>query len=102
MAVSDAGSPRDLEILLYVAGNGPNSTLAVENLHHLCRGQAFGDRPFHLIDIASDPARALADKVFFTPMLVIRQGTVERRFVGNLSKDAAIIRALAQGSARRE
>lgn len=100
--MSDVGGGAGLEIRLYIAGNGPNSTLAVENLKKLCRRQAMGENAFQLIDIVSDPNRALVDEIFFTPMLVVRHGDDVRRFVGNLSRDAAVIRALAQGSACHE
>lgn len=91
-----------LEILLYIVGNGPNSTLAVENLQLLCRRHTNDDRPFELVDLARNSARALADEVFFTPMLVIRQGDDEQRFIGNLSRDSAVVRALALGYAGDE
>lgn len=97
--MSDAAGRPSLEIRLYIAGKGPNSALAIENLRKMCRCQAVGENAFELIDIASDSTRALADEVFLTPMLVIRQGEDEWRFVGNLSRDEAVIRVLAQESA---
>jgi circadian clock protein KaiB len=102
LMTSDDAGQSGLKIRLYITGSGPNSTLAVENLRRLCQHQAIGEDAWEMIDIAKDPTRALADQVFFTPMLVIRQGDDEQRFVGNLSKDAAVIRALAQGSASNE
>lgn len=98
--MSDSAGKPGLEIRLYTAGKGPNSAMAIENLRMMCRRQAVGENAFELIDLAIDSTRALADRVFLTPMLVIRQGEEEWRFVGNLSMDEAVIRVLAQVSPR--
>lgn len=82
-------------ITLYVSGDGANSTIAVDNLRAICRRQLGEEQPFELIDINQSPQRAQADDVMYTPLLVIRSGDEETRFLGNLSRDAAVIRAVS-------
>lgn len=87
--------PCDPVIRLYVAGNGPNSTVARDNLRAICRRQIGAEAPVEIIDVEQDPERALADNVLYTPMLIVGSGQREQRFLGNLNRDAAVIRAIA-------
>lgn len=74
---------------LYVAGDTPNSALALATLHALCRLHAPHRHRIELVDVFRDPQSALADRVFMTPTLVRLEPSPMRRVVGNLSDAAA-------------
>jgi len=83
-----------IEVRLYVAGEAPNSRLAVANLEALCRRLPAGRCRVEIVDVLRAPQRALAERVLLTPMLVRRAPRPERRVVGNLSDAAALAAAL--------
>lgn len=74
-----------LQLRLYIAGGGPNSTLAVANLRAFCE-EYFPERhEIEIVDVFQDQRRALDDGVLLTPLLVkIAPGPV-RKITGNLS-----------------
>lgn len=82
-------------ITLYVSGDGSNSTIAIDNLRMICRRQLGREQAFELVDINEQRDRAVADDVVYTPLLVIRRGEKETRYLGNLNKNADVIRAIS-------
>lgn len=84
-----------LSIRLYLAGDGPNSTLAKDNLRAICRRHLGDDRLIEIIDVSREPQRALDEGVMYTPLVIVSHSNSERRFLGNLSKDAELIRTIA-------
>lgn len=82
-------------IRLYLAGDGPNAMLAKDNLRAICRRHLGDDRLIEIIDVSREPQRAFDDGVMYTPLVIVSQGNFERRFLGNLSKDAELIRTIA-------
>ena len=82
-------------ITLYISGEGANSMIAVDNLETICRRQLGSEDAFELVNINQSPDRASADNVMYTPLLVIRKGEQEKRFLGNLNNDAEVIRAVS-------
>jgi circadian clock protein KaiB len=79
---------------LYVAGDSPNSMLAVANLHACCREHLPAGHEIELVDVLREPRRALTDNILLTPMLVRLAPAPERRIVGNLSRREALLAAL--------
>jgi circadian clock protein KaiB len=84
-----AGAPR-YRLRLYVAGRGPNSRLARENLDALCA--AHPDRSFEVevVDVEEKPQAALERGVFVTPALEILEPPPGGMIYGNLSKRSAL------------
>lgn len=80
--------------LLYVAGDGPNSALALANLHALCRTHLKQAHTIDVIDVFRDPERALKDHIYMTPTLVKVTPSPIRAIVGNLGDCAPLLRAL--------
>ena len=85
------------ELLLYVAGHGPNSQLAIANLRALCERHLPGTYHLEIVDVFDAPQRALADRVLLTPMLVLPPALEGRRIVGTLSEPAVVLDALGLG-----
>jgi circadian clock protein KaiB len=83
-----------MQFRLYVAGDSENSMLARANLARLCEERLPGNHVIEVIDVLTDPARALAASVFVTPTLIKVVPTPVRRIIGNLSRKQAVADAL--------
>lgn len=83
-ATRTAEGPR-LRLRLYIAGESPNSVVAVANLRAALAalGASFDD--VEIVDVLKTPERGLRDGVLVTPMLVRSSPLPERRVLGNLS-----------------
>ncbi|MEO8451758.1 MAG: circadian clock KaiB family protein [Gemmatimonadota bacterium] len=83
-----------VKLRLYVAGDGPNSLLAIANLNAICREHLPDQYHVQLVDVLLDPQRALADGVFLTPTLVKLSPGPIRKIVGTLSQAVPVLLAL--------
>jgi circadian clock protein KaiB len=79
---------------LYVADDTLNSGLAVANLTALCRDHLPGRHEIEIVDVFKEPARALADRVFMTPLLIRLAPLPELRIIGTLSQPEKVLPAL--------
>ena len=70
---------------LFVAGDGPRSRAAQENLHEICERHLAGRYEIELVDILADPERAERERVLATPTLLVVSPHAGRRIVGDLS-----------------
>jgi circadian clock protein KaiB len=77
--------PPRFKFRLYLPGNGPNSTQAMTSLRALCQAHLSERHEIEVIDVVSEPQRALTDGVVLTPMLVKVSPSPVRRIVRNLS-----------------
>jgi circadian clock protein KaiB len=79
---------------LYVAGDAPNSTQATANLRLFCEKHLKGRHEIDAVDVLREPARALAEGVLLTPMLVRIKPSPVRRIIGNLSDVKPLLQLL--------
>jgi circadian clock protein KaiB len=79
---------------LYVAGDGPNSLQAIDNLHALCAEHLPERHTIEIVDVLREPERALADRVMLTPLLVKLSPEPIRKITGSLSRRELVLRAL--------
>lgn len=86
--------PSSFKFRLYVAGDSLNSSQAIVNLRALCSARLPGHHVIDIVDVFTDPARALADAVFMTPTLLKLAPAPARRIVGNLSQTQRVLDAL--------
>lgn len=86
---------------LYVAGEKPNSLLAIANLTEMCETHLPGRHEIEIVDVAEHPKRALLESIFMTPTLVAVTPYPGRRIVGTLSNTEPILQILGLGSAQR-
>jgi circadian clock protein KaiB len=80
-----AGAPPPLQLRLYVAGDGPNSSRAVANLRAALAELSCPNDGVEIVDVLHAPERGLRDGVLVTPMLVRTSPLPERRVLGNLA-----------------
>jgi circadian clock protein KaiB len=86
--------PAKFKFRLYVAGDAPNSALAVGNLAALCKAHLAGRYEIEVVDVFRDPKRALADGILMTPTLVKLGPSPIRTIVGTLSQTEPVLQAL--------
>jgi circadian clock protein KaiB len=79
---------------LYVAGDTPNSALALANLGALCRESLPDQHEIEIVDVFREPKRALADGIFMTPTLVKLMPSPVRKIIGTLSQTGSVLQAL--------
>lgn len=84
-----------IHFCLYVAGESPNSRLAIANLKALCQKHLPDQHHIEIVDVFTNPKRALQDGAFLTPMLVILGTIPPITIIGNLSQPDPILQALA-------
>ena len=101
MSVKGRGAPRGgkksaLSLRLYVAGQGPNSMAAIQNLRILFPGGGAAGRAaeIEIVDVLQEPMRGLEDGIILSPTLLRLSPLPVRRIVGNLSNHAAVLLAL--------
>jgi circadian clock protein KaiB len=86
---------------LYVAGDAPNSTQAVSNIHAFCNELLKDQYDIEVVDVMREPQRALADGVFLTPMVVRTAPAPIVRIVGNLSEKEPLYQLIKQRGDRQ-
>lgn len=84
-----------VRLRLYIAGSSARSTRAIENAKEICETQFAGRYQLDIIDIYTQPKMALDDHVLAVPTLIKRLPLPVRRFIGDLSNRAAVVKGLA-------
>ncbi len=93
--VPSATDPVQIQLRLYVSGNAPNSVRAVANVRAICAAYFEARCDLEVIDLLTQPLRALADGVIVTPTLIKILPLPVQRIVGNLSDTSQVLLALA-------
>lgn len=86
-------SPAPFLLRLYIAGKAKNSRLAVRNLEAICKNHFPHSPKIEVIDLLTEPGRALKDKILLTPTLVKVFPPPMVSIVGNLSDTSAVLQA---------
>ena len=88
--------------MLYVAPRSPASVRARRNLEALLAEYDGAQVRLVVRDVASDTDKAEADRVVFTPTLIVRFGDAVSRVVGDLVDAGAITNVLAMGGLEKK
>jgi circadian clock protein KaiB len=83
-----------MQLRLYVAGEGPNSRLARENLRRILAEHASDPVEVEVVDCMRHPKRALNDGVLVTPTLVRLDPGPVQTIIGTLSDRQRVVSAL--------
>lgn len=86
---------RSLALRLYVAGNAPNSVLAMANIRIICDKHFAGDHEIEIVDLLLHPERALTDGIIVTPTLVRLRPAPVHRVIGSLADTPQVLLTLA-------
>jgi circadian clock protein KaiB len=76
---------------LYVAGQTPNSIVAIANLKKICEDQLQGRYRIEVIDLLEKPQLAKGDQIIAIPTLVRKLPPPVKKIIGNLSKTESVV-----------
>jgi circadian clock protein KaiB len=76
---------------LYVAGQTPRSSAALDNLKRLCEERLKGHYTIEVIDLLRNPRLAKDDQILAIPTLVRRLPQPVRRLIGDLSNTERVL-----------
>jgi circadian clock protein KaiB len=79
---------------LYVAGDAPNSRMAVANLEDIRQAHRLDDYELEIVDILKDPLRAIREGILVTPTLVRLCPEPVCKIIGNLGERSKVLQAL--------
>jgi circadian clock protein KaiB len=83
-----------VHLRLYVAGQAPNSILAIANIKAICEGHYLPGYKLEIVDLMEHPLRGLQDGIVVTPTLVRVLPKPARRVIGTLADQKQVILAL--------
>jgi circadian clock protein KaiB len=90
-AVDPEANQPTSRLLLFVAGDSPNSVAALENLRLAIEDQGAEHFRLEIVDVFVSPDRALADQIIVTPTLLRVAPASSRRLIGDLSARSDLI-----------
>jgi len=76
---------------LYVAGEAPNSTLAIANLAAFCRAYLPDRYEIEIVDLLENPQLARGDQILAVPTLVRRLPEPIKKIIGDLSNTERVL-----------
>ncbi len=79
---------------IFVADHAVNSIHAVANLRAICNAYLPDRHDIEVVDVFTQPQRALAEKIMMTPTLIILEPGPARRIIGTLSETSIVLRTL--------
>lgn len=95
MSVVPAAAAQEEYVLrLYVAGMGPRSVRAVQNLTYFCERRLAGRYRLEVVDLLTEPERAATDDIIALPTLVRAEPGPVRKIIGDLSDSARLLAGL--------
>jgi len=83
-----------LRLRLYVAGNTPRSSNAIDTLRRACAENLQGEYLLEVIDIYQQPALAREAQILATPTLVRTAPTPKKILIGDLSQTGRLLNCL--------
>ena len=90
-----AGAQAERVILrLYISGPTPRSAQAIVNVRELCEANLSGRYDLTVVDLSQSPALASRHQIIAAPTLVRELPLPERKFIGDMSNSARILRGL--------
>lgn len=89
--MSETNSPEPKKLVLYVAGQTPKSTAAIENLKRICEDHLPGKYVVEVIDLRQQPHLAREHNIVAIPTLVRELPTPIRKIIGDLSDSEKVL-----------
>ncbi len=82
------------QMKLFITGATPNSVRAVANMKHICEKYLSGNYKLEIIDIYQQPLLAKDEQIIALPMLKKSFPLPLKRFIGDMSDTAKVLRGL--------
>lgn len=83
--------PPRYDLRLYVAGQTPRSTIALQNLERICETHLKGEYRIELIDVLKNPQLARGDQILALPTLVRKLPRPIKKIIGDLSQETRVL-----------
>lgn len=87
-------SPAQYHLVLFVAGDGLNSSIARQNLASLCENELAGRCRVNIVDVLEDFSAAAKNNILVTPTLLVCKPEPVVTIIGNLSDREKVRAAL--------
>ena len=84
-------APELFDLRLYVAGQTPKSTRALENLRKICDEHLAGRYRIEVIDLLEDPQLGRGDQILALPTLVRKLPHPIKKIIGDLSNTERVL-----------
>ena len=85
---------RGLSLRLFVAGDSPDSAIAIANLKALFPKSESSHVEIEIVDVQREPDRAARDRIMVTPTLLKVSPSPPCRILGNLKNRDALLHLL--------
>lgn len=79
------------QLRLYIAGETPRSSAALENLKNICEVHLAGRYSIEVIDLLVNPQLAAGDQILAVPTLVRKFPEPMRKIIGDLSNEERVL-----------
>jgi len=79
---------------LYISGPTPRSAQALVHVRDLCESALRGRYELSVVDLSQSPAQAARHQIVAAPTLVRERPLPQRKFIGDMSDRAKILRGL--------
>lgn len=76
---------------LYVAGQSPKSTIAIDNIKRICEENLQGQYELDVIDLYQQPQLAQGEQIIAVPTLIRKLPTPLRRIIGDMSNTERVL-----------
>ena len=93
-AAAAARAAEPVVLRLYISGPTPRSAQAIVNVRQLCEANLPGRYELTVVDLSQSPALASRHQIIAAPTLVRELPLPERKFIGDMSNSARILRGL--------
>jgi circadian clock protein KaiB len=93
-AAAAAARAQRVVLRLYISGPTPRSARAIVNVRQLCEASLRGRYDLAIVDLSQSPALASKHQIVAAPTLVRELPLPERKFIGDMSDGARILRGL--------
>ena len=91
---ADAAQSQRVVLRLYISGPTPRSAQAIVHVRALCEASLAGRYELTVVDLSRSPALASKHQIIAAPTLVRELPLPERKFIGDMSNGARILRGL--------
>ena len=91
---AEPGEPERVVLRLYISGPTPRSAQAIVNVRQLCEASLSGRYDLTVVDLSQSPALASKHQIIAAPTLVRELPLPQRKFIGDMSDGARILRGL--------
>jgi circadian clock protein KaiB len=84
----------EYEVILFVAGDSPSSSQAIENVKHVLDGLAHASASLDIVDVLLSPEKAMESRIFATPTLILVKPLPEKRVIGDFANKEMVLQQL--------